>query len=140
MGLTLGEVAADARARAVAASSTDGNEVGPSSAGSVAASPTSNPGAGLSKARAGKAVLSAGMPMLPVKSAPATPPPGIIFQANTVLMPGSAIPPGAFFFLPGWLPLRDGHSRTYWWNTVTNGTTYDFPEVAADLDPAIRAD
>ena len=114
--LTLGAVAAEAKARggrAVTGGAAAATQASAAAAGSTAGDSM----AALAKVRAGKkasspAALSA---PLPFKSS----------RHRRRQVCSSS-------------PTPDAQQRTYWWNTVNDTSTYEFPTARADLDPSIR--
>ena len=62
------------------------------------------------------------------------PPPGPPSVPVSALF--EATPPGPaaatlFRFIPGWIPLADSRGGAYWWDTVLNRTTWQYPTVPA---------
>ena len=78
-------------------------------------------------------------PLSMMKSSPVAPPPSVMFTSDRAPPVSVTVPPGAFRFFFGWIPLADPQGRTFWWNTVTNETTYDYPTHAADELPRMRS-
>jgi len=127
----LGDVAAEAKARG------DRKVIGegrPEPVKDVADGGLPGGDAALFNIRAGKkdASATAASYPLPVKRAPSTPPPSVLFQAHKALPGSGEGPEGSHLFFYGWIPLPDAQQRTYWWNTVDDSTTYDFPFKRAD--------
>ena len=127
--VALGEVAAAAQARAARDAA--------SGSGLAQAAPDSD--ASLEVVVAGKKRTVTFVPKLPplatLRSSPVAPPPSVLFTADRAPVASVTVPPGAFRFFFGWIPLADAQGLTFWWNTVTNVTTYQYPTQAAD-EPA----
>lgn len=94
------------------------------------------PGAGVMLSAAGShgaGAFSLRAPLMPcLGSRPVPPPPRVAFPLHAPAA-SVTVPPGAFRFFFGWIPLEDDAGYTYWWNTLTNETTYRYPRQPADV-------
>ncbi len=109
--VTLGEVAAAAKARAVSDAASGG--------GPAQLAPDSD--ASLEMVVAGKKRSVTFVPKLPpmsmMKSSPVAPPPSVLFTTDRAPVASVTVPPGAFRFFFGWIPLADAMGQTFWWNS-----------------------
>lgn len=81
----------------------------------------------------GAGAFSLRAPLMPcLGSRPVPPPPRVAFPLHAPAA-SVTVPPGAFRFFFGWIPLEDDAGYTYWWNTLTNETTYRYPRQPADV-------